>query len=157
MYGFFFREIVCESLVFRFFNLAKKKYFVKSTFNSLATSFFRTQWGKWGLKHDHNLYGKINIFPSNQLFLKKLLKSWFHENFWARSLWKKNSSNYLFSKFFSKSNAFTKYLRKKCERISTISTMNFHNVFSTLYLVKTLISRNFWQNTALCALWKYFL
>ena len=32
------------------------------------------------------------------------------------SHWKKNSSNHLFSNFFSKTNAFTKFLRKKCER-----------------------------------------
>ena len=39
------------------------------------------------------------------------------------SHWKKISSNRLFSNFFSKSIAFTKFLRKKCERISAISTL----------------------------------
>ena len=29
---------------------------------------------------------KIKIFPSNQRLLKKLLKSWFHGNFWVWSL-----------------------------------------------------------------------
>ena len=32
------------------------------------------------------------------------------------SHWKKISSNHLFSNFYSKTNAFTKFLQKKCER-----------------------------------------
>ena len=66
--------------------------------------------------------------------MNKLLKSWFDEKkiWWERisrfssmrsvekreilSHWKKISSNHLFSNFFSKTIAFTKFLRKKCER-----------------------------------------
>ena len=32
-------------------------------------------------KSDHDFCAKINIFPSNQVLLKKLLKSWFHGKF----------------------------------------------------------------------------
>ena len=36
--------------------------------------------------HDHCFYGKINIFSVRSTFLlKKLLKSWFHGNFWTWS------------------------------------------------------------------------
>ena len=62
---------------------------------------------------------------------KLLIKSWFHGNFWewsrfvAQNVKKmrnslspliKISSNQLFSNFFSKTIAFTRFLRKKCER-----------------------------------------
>ena len=37
-------------------------------------------------KHDHHFYGKIAIFSvKSTVLLKKLLKSWFHGNFWAWS------------------------------------------------------------------------
>ena len=46
---FFFREIVSESQARLLdFLLSPKKYFVKSTFNSLATFFFGTQYEENG-------------------------------------------------------------------------------------------------------------
>ena len=75
---------------------------------------------------------------------------WNYEKF-SLSL-KKISSNHLFSNFFSKTNAFTKFLRKKCERISSISTLwimkiySLKNISSNWLFSKCVCSRNFRQN-----------
>ena len=58
-------------------------------------------------KCDHDSQDKIKFFfPSNHSVEKREILS--H--------WKKISSNQLFSNLFSKTNAFTKFLRKNCER-----------------------------------------
>ena len=61
------------------------------------------------------------------------------------SHWTKISSNHLFSNFFSETNAFTKFLRKKCER-EFLQFPQFRQINSlVIYLVKTLLLRNFCQ------------
>ena len=65
------------------------------------------------IKRDHDFYGKINIFPSNQhIYLqKKFLKRWFHGKllsviaFWTTLWWFQLN-------FFKKHVAFTKFLSK---------------------------------------------
>ena len=69
------------------------------------------------------------------------------------------SSNRLLCNFFSKAVAFTKFLPKKCERVNF---RNFHTLYSLTenffreinsYLLKPLLSRNFWQK----GVWENFL
>ena len=59
----------------------------------------------------------LNIENDFEQFCPRLMSPlvtvWKNEKFCH---WKKISSNHLFSNFFSKTNAFTKVLRKKCER-----------------------------------------
>ena len=72
-----------------------------------------------------------------EIKFKETCKTWFHDFFCAQpsveiadilSHWKKNSSNQLFSDFFSKSIAFTKFLQKKVwEKISAISILCCEN------------------------------
>jgi len=116
------------------------------------------------IKCDHYFYGKINIFSVKSTFL---LKSWFHEIFWAWSrfsvlfhtvqlqldlhlIWRKNyphgtekkSSNQLFSNLFIANVTFTKFLSKQSEsKFPQFSKFSRKNIFPHFQSILTLFAR----------------
>ena len=90
-------------------------------------------------KHDHHFYGKIAIFFRQiNVFsaLKKLLKRWFHGNFWAWSrfivLFHTVSTNYAdFTEFFWKENGRSKFSAISTLCIENSEEIHFYGKFSS--------------------------
>ena len=87
------REILSHQKIFRQINslvtyLVKpllSRNFCKKCVRENSRNFHTVVW-KSTIKRDHTFHRKINIFSVKLTFLlKKLLKSWFHEMFWAWS------------------------------------------------------------------------
>ena len=114
---------------------------------------------KWELKQYYEFYGKINIFPSNQLFYKtkETMICWaFYVKLYTFIRESKVFSKAVSKKLISRNFGFwrEKIIRfsstvhkahcKKREILSYRKNISWNQLFSN-FLVKTLLSRNFCQ------------